>query len=134
VKHADSNRRERYAESMNSPRLSVCSPVEEYERRVAGQSECVWCKILCCVAFWALAQSYAIVDYGLGQILRSQYDVDAAFTTTLIWGASVPCAMGAGLFALTNWSCLDKPRLLAGLLPWIVTTLEATALLWMLLA
>lgn len=81
---------------------------------------------------WSVAQCYGLVDFGLGQILRPKYDADAAATTAMIWFVSIPFGMGSGVLALTRVSLLKRHQLLLAILPWIVTTTEATTVLWIL--
>ncbi len=109
---------------------SVISPVEQYERQLARESVRVWAWVRLCVLLWSLAQSYALADYALGQVLRVAYGADAAATTAMIWFFSVPFAIGSGILALANAPRLRRRRLLLGLAPWAITTAQATALLW----
>jgi len=109
---------------------SDLSPVEHYERKLACEAERTWAWIRLCILLWSLAQSYALADYVLGHVLRIAYGPDAAATTAMIWFFSVPFAIGSGVLALAGASRLGRRRLLFGLIPWGITTAEATALLW----
>jgi hypothetical protein len=115
---------------MHANASSDISPVEQYERQLARESLRVWAWIRLCILLWSLAQSYAVADYALGQVLRVAYGPDAAATTAMIWFFSVPFAIGSGVLALAGAGRVGRRRLLFALIPWGITIAEATVLLW----
>lgn len=117
---------------MHAADVSSDSPLEQYERSLEVRGDRAWLRIRLCVVLWAVAQCFAVTDLLLGHVFLLRYDADALFTTALIWFVSVPCGLGAGAFTLIDWPRLRRRPWLLGLLPWIVTTAESTAVLWLL--
>jgi hypothetical protein len=110
---------------------SEISPVEQFERKLAFEAERSWGWIRLVALLWSLSQCYAIADYALGHVLRVAYGPDAAATTAMIWFFSVPFALGSGVRSLVAAARLRRRRVLLALLPWAVTTVEATMILWL---
>lgn len=47
-------------------------------------------------------------------------------TVGTIWSVSVPCAAGAAIFTLCDWTRLENSKRAMGLVPWAIVLFEVT--------